>query len=199
MGALFKNRTLLVLLGLLLVALLIWFAGPYFAFADYNPLESVVARLVTILVIVAVWAVVLQVKQLRSSRASDKIASEVVGRKEEAAGAADSAGDPADAAQLRKRFEEAIDALKKSKRKGAANLYELPWYVIIGPPGSGKTTVLVNSGLNFPLAQKFGKDALRGVGGTRNCDWWFTDKAVLLDTAGRYTTQESNARADTAG
>jgi type VI secretion system protein ImpL len=59
--------------------------------------------------------------------------------------------------------------------------------------------VLVNSGLNFPLAQKFGKDALRGVGGTRNCDWWFTDKAILLDTAGRYTTQDSNARADAAG
>jgi len=36
------------------------------------------------------------------------------------------------------------------------------------------------------------------VGGTRNCDWWFTDEAVLLDTAGRYTTQESNTRADAA-
>jgi len=77
-GALLKNRTVLVLLGLLLVALLIWFAGPYFAFADYKPLESVVARLVTILVLVAVWAVVLQIKQMRSSRASDKIASEVI-------------------------------------------------------------------------------------------------------------------------
>ncbi|MEJ1963376.1 MAG: type VI secretion system membrane subunit TssM [Gammaproteobacteria bacterium] len=54
-------------------------------------------------------------------------------------------------------------------------------------------------GLNFPLAQQFGKEALRGVGGTRNCDWWFTDKAILLDTAGRYTTQDSNARADSAG
>jgi type VI secretion system protein ImpL len=200
MGALFRNRTLLVLIGLLLVALLIWFAGPYFAFADYKPLESLVARLVAILVIVAVWAVVLQIRQMRSSRASDKIASEVVAQKGEDAGAAgEAAGNPADAAQLRKRFEEAIGALKKSKRKGAANLYELPWYVIIGPPGSGKTTVLVNSGLDLPLAQKFGKDALRGVGGTRNCDWWFTDKAILLDTAGRYTTQDSNARADSAG
>jgi type VI secretion system protein ImpL len=136
---------------------------------------------------------------MRSTRASSKLAEEVV-----AQGSADSDADSAaaragDAAQLRKRFEEAIDALKKSKKKGAANLYELPWYVIIGPPGAGKTTVLVNSGLNFPLAQKFGKDALRGVGGTRHCDWWFTDKAILLDTAGRYTTQDSNARADAAG
>ena len=33
---------------------------------------------------------------------------------------------------------------------------------------------------------------MRGVGGTRNCDWWFTDQAVLIDTAGRYTTQDSD-------
>ena len=52
--------------------------------------------------------------------------------------------------------------------------------MIIGPPGAGKATVSVNSGLNFPLAQKFGKEALRGVGGTRSCNWWFTDQAVLL-------------------
>jgi type VI secretion system protein ImpL len=36
------------------------------------------------------------------------------------------------------------------------------------------------------------------VGGTRNCDWWFTDEAVLLDTAGRYTTQDSDRKADSA-
>ena len=74
----------------------------------------------------------------------------------------------------------------------------LPWYVIIGPPGSGKTTALVNSGLHFPLAAQLGAGAVRGVGGTRNCDWWFTDQAVLLDTAGRYTTQDSNSTVDKA-
>lgn len=202
MLAFFKSRTVLILIGLVLLALLLWFAGPYFAFADYKPLESVVARLVAILVLVAVWAVVLQIRQLRSSRASSKLAEGVVAAEAEKGaegGAAGASGSSGDAAQLRKRFEEAIAALKKSKRRGAGNLYELPWYVIIGPPGSGKTTVLANSGLDFPLAQKFGRDALRGVGGTRNCDWWFTDRAILLDTAGRYTTQDSNSRADAAG
>lgn len=199
MLAFLKSRTVLVIIGLVLLAAFIWFAGPYFAFADVKPLEGVLARIVAILLVVLGWTVALLLKQMRSNRASAKLADEVV-----AQGAATQEADPAaaragDAAQLRKRFEEAIDALKKSKKKGAANLYELPWYVIIGPPGSGKTTVLVNSGLNFPLAQKFGKDALRGVGGTRHCDWWFTDKAILLDTAGRYTTQDSNARADAAG
>jgi type VI secretion system protein ImpL len=193
MLSLFRSRAFLTLIGLLLVALLLWFAGPYFAFADHKPLESAVSRLVAMLILLVVWVVVLQIKQARSSRASSRIAAEVV--------APQPVGPEtgADAAQLRKRFEDALTALRKSRRKGGTNLYELPWYVVIGPPGSGKTTVLVNSGLDFPLAQQFGKDALRGVGGTRNCDWWFTDKAILLDTAGRYTTQDSNADADSAG
>lgn len=199
MLALLKSRTFVLVIGLILLSALIWFAGPYFAFADSKPLDGVLERIVAILLVIVASALVLLFKQMRSARASGKLADEVVaqgGAEPDADAAAARAGD---AAQLRKRFEEAIDALKKSKKKGAANLYELPWYVIIGPPGSGKTTVLVNSGLNFPLAQKFGKDALRGVGGTRHCDWWFTDKAILLDTAGRYTTQDSNSRADAAG
>ncbi len=71
--------------------------------------------------------------------------------------------------------------------------------MFIGPPGAGKTTALVNSGLKFPLEDS-GKGAtgIRGVGGTRNCDWWFTDEAVLIDTAGRYTTQDSQAAVDSA-
>jgi type VI secretion system protein ImpL len=67
--------------------------------------------------------------------------------------------------------------------------------VIIGPPGAGKTTALLNSGLHFPLAEQ----SLKGVGGTRNLDFWFADEAVLVDTAGRYTTQDADLRVDSAG
>ena len=69
--------------------------------------------------------------------------------------------------------------------------------MFIGPPGAGKTTALLNCGLKFPLADSTGGGrAVAGVGGTRNCDWWFTDQAVLIDTAGRYTTQDSNSAVD---
>ena len=44
-----------------------------------------------------------------------------------------------------------------------------------------------------------GQGAIAGIGGTRLCDWWFTEDAVLIDTAGRYTTQDSNAAIDRAG
>src|SRR6185437_14063275 len=71
-------------------------------------------------------------------------------------------------------------------------LYSRPWYVIIGPPGAGKSTALINSGLRFP----FSNTALKGVGGTRNLDFWFADEAVLVDTAGRYTAQDSDPGKD---
>lgn len=73
----------------------------------------------------------------------------------------------------------------------------MPWYIIIGPPGTGKTTILRNSGLNFPLAAD-GEAAIQGIGGTRNCDWWIANEAVLIDTAGRYTTQDVNQDIDAA-
>jgi type VI secretion system protein ImpL len=192
MLAVLKSRWFLALIGLLLLALILWFGGPYVAIADHKPLESVAGRLIAILVLVAVYAVAVTLRMLRARQASRQLAAGA------AAQTAGSAAAGADAEQLRKRFEEAVEALKKS-RKGGASLYELPWYMIVGPPGSGKTTVLVNSGLNFPLAKSFGREALRGVGGTRNCDWWFTNEAILLDTAGRYTTQDSGSQADAAG
>ena len=43
-----------------------------------------------------------------------------------------------------------------------------------------------------------GQASVRGVGGTRNCEWWFAEGAVLIDTAGRYTSQDSDAAIDAA-
>jgi type VI secretion system protein ImpL len=94
---------------------------------------------------------------------------------------------------LAERMQDAVAKLKNTG--GYTALYDLPWYVLIGPPGAGKTTALVHSGLEFP-----GTDpaAVAGFGGTRNCDFWFARDAVLVDTAGRYTTQDSDAQADRA-
>jgi len=94
--------------------------------------------------------------------------------------------------QFKKQLEAAISSLKNSKlgrgKLGRSALYKLPWYMIIGPPAAGKTTAIQNSGLEFP----FGKDGIRGVGGTRNCDWFFSTKGIFLDTAGRYVTQQED-------
>ena len=198
--SLLKQRWLISLLGMLALAALVWFAGPYIAIAGHEPLTSPVVRLLVILLLVVLWGLNYLRKQLQAVRAGNRIIN----------GLADSATNaPADAlradesaeevALLKQRFDEAMHILKKSRKEGGAgSLYDLPWYIIIGPPGAGKTTALLNSGLKFPLAERFGSEELKGVGGTRNCDWLFTNQAVLLDTAGRYVTQDSHARVDSA-
>lgn len=87
---------------------------------------------------------------------------------------------------MRQQFEQAVESLKaRGHGSGARALYSLPWYVIIGPPGAGKTTALRHSGLEFPGMG----GGLRGAAGTRNCDWWISNEAILLDTAGRWAVQ----------
>jgi len=198
-----KSRWFLTLLGVVLLCLLLWFAGPYFAFADARPLASALGRLVAILIVVLAWALVWQWKNWQASRATRALGEAAGAGPTDTARSEGRAGDErrgvagADA-QLRTKFEDAFAALRRSAKRGG-DLLEVPWYIIIGPPGCGKTTVLSNSGLEFPLADRFGKAAVRGVGGTRSCDWWFTSEAILLDTAGRYTTQDSDQSADRAG
>ena len=188
-----KKRAVLIVLGFILLAIFIWWALGYLSpvVRGYQ-LDAYPVRLIVIGVVIGLWALVLLVKRLRAKQAGQKLMAAVVRQSESA-----KERPSAEALQLRERFEEAVATLGARKR-GRHSLYDLPWYIIIGAPGSGKTTALVNSGLHFPVDQRTGRGALRGVGGTRNCDWWFTDEAVFLDTAGRYTTQDSDAGSDSA-
>ena len=151
-----------------------------------------------ILLIVLIWAGIEGWKKYRDWQANKRMLSALAEGE-----AQDQNLSAKEVADLRQRFEQSLATLRKARfenkvQGGRSYLYQLPWYIFIGAPGSGKTTALINSGLRFPLSEKLGKDAVRGVGGTRNCDWWFTDEAVLLDTAGRYTTQTSNQAVDSA-
>ncbi|HEX7731735.1 MAG TPA: type VI secretion system membrane subunit TssM, partial [Rhodanobacter sp.] len=190
--SLLKTGWFITLVGIVLLALLIWLGGPYLGIGSSQPLAGVAARLLLIVLIVVAWLAILQIRAWRARGKAQQMSGELAAQGGQA-GDRDARG-AAERSQLQARFQEAVDTLRRTRRGG--NLYALPWYVVIGPPGSGKSTLLQNSGLNFPLSERFGKEALRGVGGTRNCDWWFTDEAVFLDTAGRYTMQDSDRDAD---
>ncbi|HTW70707.1 MAG TPA: type VI secretion system membrane subunit TssM [Acetobacteraceae bacterium] len=179
------------------VALAIWFFGPLLGLGSLHPFESVFARILGIIAVFVLWLIFVLVNELRERKKEKELEEGVAKEAEEDASAAASAEE---VALLTERLKEAMHELKRAKLGGRSrrHLYQLPWYMFIGPPGAGKTTALVNCGLHFPLADEHGPKAVQGVGGTRNCDWWFTDEAVLIDTAGRYTTQDSDAAVDAA-
>jgi type VI secretion system protein ImpL len=189
----------LSLLGVLALSLIVWIEGPLLAWAGNAPLETAGSRWTVIVILLLLWALYWGVRWLRVRLANVHFTRVVAqGPAEVAPGKKES---EADVAALRQRFEEAMAILRKARVKGrfgSQYVYQLPWYMFVGAPGTGKTTALVHSGLKFPLAERLGSHAVGGVGGTRNCDWWFTDDAVLLDTAGRFTTQDSFAAADQA-
>ena len=93
---------------------------------------------------------------------------------------------------LHSQWKEAVTALKKSHLKKYGNpLYILPWYVVLGESGSGKTTALQSARLSSHFVEV---RRTSGISGTRNCDWWFFEKAIILDTAGRYAIPVDEGR-----
>lgn len=199
-----------VLLALVVLSVLIWWAGPLIRIGALVPLASELSRAILIGVLVLLVAGRYLWRRWRARRAGRQLVESLV-RPEAVAPTPDAGSE--EQKLLAERFSEAIQTLRKMRLQqaggkpgwrdwlsisGGSYLYDLPWYVFIGAPGSGKTTALVNSGLSFPLAEKYGATALRGIGGTRNCEWWFTDQAVLIDTAGRYTTHDSQEQVDRA-
>src|SRR5579872_5704093 len=173
-------------IGLTSVAALIYLAGPLVSLGGWHPLENYIVRELAILLLAAIFAAVVSGQYLKRKKASAKLADGIA--------TPDKVED--DSGVLKDRMKDALATLKVASGGKKDFLYDLPWYVLIGPPGSGKTTALVNSGLQFPLSRGATPAAISGVGGTRYCDWWFTEDAVLIDTAGRYTTQDSDANAD---
>ncbi len=181
-------RWLLSLFGTALLCALVWFFGPL-----VSVLEGVIARAVIVVVMLALWAGINFWIDHRRRKREAALAEGLT-----AAPDATAAASAEEVTALREKLAASLGLLRKA-RGTRGYLYEQPWYVIIGPPGAGKTTALLNAGLRFPLAAEMGQGAIAGVGGTRLCEWWFTEQAVLIDTAGRYTTQDSDAAVDKAG
>jgi len=167
------------LIGLIAVLSIIWFAGRIVG------LDTTDKKLIAMAAVTAVFIVFIFIRWLWTKRSGDKLASEL---------ASHNAGSSAELDEIKEKMQEALSSLKASHLgagyRGNTALYALPWYMIIGPSATGKSTLFANSGLHFPYSNS-NELHIQGFGGTRNCDWWFSDQAILIDTAGRYTTEQS--------
>lgn len=185
------SRRLWTFIGVALLCALIWLFGPLVSVGDMVPLADDLVRMIVIAVILVLWLFSLLLAQLRAAKKNQLFVTELAAPERPRV----SLPGEANVAEINTKFASVLTEMKRSKLGGKKFLRDMPWYVIIGPPGSGKTTALRQSGLHFPVDLS---DDLKGVGGTRNCDWFFTEDAVLVDTAGRYVQQQSDPEVDSA-
>lgn len=188
----------LALLGVLLLALVIWFEAPLLSFDGHAPFAAERVRWYWILGLLLAWALWFGGKVLLIKLANLRL-MESLAAQHKPVGPQAAPESAAELAQLTTRMREAMAVLRKLRTGGRGGIYQLPWYMIIGTSRTGKSTALTRSGLKFPLAGSMGTGPVGGTGITAYCDWWFTDEAVLIDTAGRYTTQDDNAQVDQTG
>nr|WP_210345358.1 type VI secretion system membrane subunit TssM [Jiella flava] len=189
------GRRFLSLIWVVAICFVIWFYGYLAAFGSFKPLASQSHRLIAIGLVVLAWLIYLGVSAYRS-RKRDK---ELVEGIEQDAEALAEGERSAEVEAVRGQLRDALALLRRVTRRRLGYVYELPWYVIFGAPGSGKTTAVTNSGLTFPLGEASGSEGVDGVAGTRTCNWWFSEDAILVDTAGRYTIQDDLNGAAKAG
>jgi type VI secretion system protein ImpL len=181
-----KDMRVVAVLGLLIALLAIWLIASIFH-------ASTTMTWLLLALLASAWITFWLFKWKRLQNASSAMESMFHAQVDAAVKTAS-----ADARQnieaLRTRLLDAVQKIKSSKlgqKTGSAALYEMPWYIVIGNPAAGKSTAVINSGLNFPFSDNHAQ-ALQGVGGTRNCDWFFTTEGILLDTAGRYAVHEED-------
>ncbi|MCJ8320806.1 MAG: type VI secretion system membrane subunit TssM [Colwellia sp.] len=167
-------------IGFIAVLTIVWFAGHLVG------LDTPDKRIIAMVAVFATFVIYLIAKWFWTKRSGDKLVNEL---------ATHNAGSQAEIDEIQNKMTDVLQSLKTSHlgagHRGNAALYALPWYMIIGPSATGKSTLFANSGLHFPYANS-NELHVQGFGGTRNCDWWFSDQAVLIDTAGRYTTESSD-------
>lgn len=187
--SIFRSPLVLLSAAALLAALLVLLAAPFLRFGETAPFERLDLRLGIVLLIAIAWgacALLVQSRRADASEASDGARR----REEESASArlAETAAADGEIAAIRHNARFAVRRLRAGMRREFLHprIYRLPWYLVIGPKGSGKSALVAASGLEFP----FGMEA---PGPTATCDFVATSEAVFVDVSGRYVSAPDQA------
>lgn len=181
----FRKRWVWSLCIVLLLSVFVWFVGPLLSIDEYRPWQSETARLLTACVLLLAWGLyaVLNGNAASSIEPTSMSDTEDVQR---------TAMMDEERLVLQERFQDALKTTRRSGNLSKKARGDLPWYLIMGPEQSGKTNLVDLSGLEMPLGRREDHRLTRDTYGTRFADWYFTNNAVLLDTAGRYLTQSDS-------
>ena len=180
------------------VCVLIWVAGPYLFFGDRYPLSDVLVRTIIISCILFVATFYGIWKLLLALRNNPKLWEKIFNKKEP---------EQDDLSEVTLVIREAEKYIKKISKTTSffqrffhpkKMFYKLPWYMVIGTQSAGKTSLILSSGQAFPRPEQLnciGKKAPP----TKNCDCWFANDALFIDTAGKYISQPQESNSEWGG
>ena len=180
-----------LLITIIFVAL-VWFVGPLVAIAGHEVLSSLVARLVGTLILVFLWGMFVVVYYARKNK-KELANPEKAAAKEKELSSRSRLKEEIDL--IRERFKSAIRIVTTSNfyGPGSRSRYALPWYLVLGSKDCGKTSLMLNSGMQFPLNEQADR-YLYELKSTEHCEWLYGNQAVFLDTPGSYTEHSDNEK-----
>ena len=177
----FTRTFILAGIPALIAILLVWFLGPRFGLTRSTIILVTVVIFLLLIIILAVQFLLGRIRISRSTGSSD---SEHVSER--------SYTGSDEIAVLGDRLDRAIRWLKKSKlaESGRDAVYDLPWYLLIGAEASGKSTLIVQSGFNFPYTDPKKTAGKLDFGPTTDCDLWIANEALFIDPSGKSFSED---------
>lgn len=177
-------RAMPVLLGAatLLSLAAIWWLGPHWIWQKQQPLASVANRSIASLLVVVLpllcWVIWLRAR-FRRLQAVAQLNAAVE-------------ADPCLA--FVQAQEHALDqglANYLENAGGRRALYKLPWYLVLGEEGAGKSSFITRSDQSFSLTRisKAQARSRQDESLAYPVDWWISDHAVIIDPPGEFITQ----------
>lgn len=164
-----------------LATILIWTVGPKITFGHSLPLASPEKRLYATLVLFLVWILKYLLFDFAESnhlQVNDKQVEQQL-------------------LSFKKRFLDLLQFLKKTNVNTAGeqlNLNKLPWYLLVGPKGSGKTALLANSHVNFILQHQLQLPHLPSLTASEDCEWWITRNLSIIDVPSKFLNPDSHPK-----
>lgn len=169
-----------------IASLLVWFGGSALGIGIHWQIIIIALLLIT-------WPFAILINYFRKKRAARKeavaAAPQVAGQQQAPQQAAASSAPRHVYDELARGAEEAVQWLRSTRlggAKGGDAVYGLPWFMVTGPPASGKTSLVLGSGLDFHALPSQRRTETKIVRPTQDCEWRVTDSAVLIDSTGRY-------------
>lgn len=180
-----------------LACLLIWYAAPFVGFGALRPFAPAWLRATLIAALLGLCAVYWLLRfwqRLRSDEQFLRKALAFGGQKQGSMASMRLQVVEAQMGAVLKRLKAMRTEASGFARlfQPAGYLYEVPWYIVLGAGGSGKTSLLLNAGLTFPEHDPIREPADTA---TANVEWRLSNRAVLIDTAGYYTQHGTSSLA----